>query len=64
MLPLIYKMQDRIYRSAIFTKRDLYRIYNLIYIKEGEEWKTAFRTRYRYYKYCIMPFGLMNVLVL
>ena len=29
-------------------------------MKEGEEWKTAFRTRYRHYKNTVMPFGLTN----
>ena len=29
-------------------------------MKEGEEWKTAFQTRYWHYKYTVMPFGLTN----
>ncbi len=29
-------------------------------IKEGDEWKTAFRTRYEYFEYPVMPFGLTN----
>jgi hypothetical protein len=29
-------------------------------MKEGEEWKTAFRTRYGLYEYLVMSFGLMN----
>ncbi len=29
-------------------------------MKEGEEWKTAFWTRYRHYKYTVMLFGLKN----
>ena len=31
-------------------------------MKEGEEWKTAFRTRYGHYKYLVMPFELTNTL--
>ncbi len=29
-------------------------------MKEGEEWKTAFRTRYGHYEYTVMPFELKN----
>ena len=29
-------------------------------IKEGDKWKTAFRTRYGHFKYQVMPFGLSN----
>jgi hypothetical protein len=31
-------------------------------MKEGKEWKTAFRTRYGYYEYTVMLFGLTNAL--
>ena len=34
--------------------------FNKLRIKEGEEWKTAFQTRYSLYKYLVMPFGLAN----
>jgi hypothetical protein len=37
---------------------DLKSGYNLIGIKEGDQWKMAFRARYGYYKYWLMPFGL------
>ena len=29
-------------------------------IREGDKWKTAFRTRYGHFKYQVMPFGLSN----
>ena len=37
-------------------------MYVYIYIKEGDEWKTAFRIPYRYYEYLVILFGLTNVL--
>jgi hypothetical protein len=34
--------------------------YYIIRIREGDEWKTAFKTRYSYFKYTVMPFRLTN----
>ena len=31
-------------------------------MKDSEEWKTAFRTRYRHYEYTVMPFSFTNIL--
>jgi RNase H-like domain found in reverse transcriptase/Reverse transcriptase (RNA-dependent DNA polymerase)/Integrase zinc binding domain/Chromo (CHRromatin Organisation MOdifier) domain/Aspartyl protease len=59
-LPLIAELQDRIKGAKWFTKIDLRAAYNLIRMKKGEEWKTAFRTRYGHYEYLVMPFGLTN----
>ena len=40
--------------------RDLHAAYNLIRIADGDEWKTAFRTRYGWFEYLVIPFGLTN----
>ena len=59
-LPLMNELRDRVRGAKIFTKLDLKAGYNLIRIKEGDEWKTAFRSRYGHFEYLVMPFGLAN----
>jgi hypothetical protein len=59
-LPLMSELQDRIRDAQIFTKIDLKNGYHLVRIKDGDEWKTAFRTRYGLYEFLVMPFGLCN----
>jgi len=54
------ELRDRVRTAKIFTKLDLKDGYHLIRIKGGDEWKTAFRTRYGLYQYKVMPFGLVN----
>jgi hypothetical protein len=50
----------RLANATIYTKLDIKDVYHDLRIAEGEEWKTAFRTRYGLYEYCVMPFGLTN----
>ena len=60
LLPLISELLDRVCEARIFTKLDLLNAYHLIRIKEGDKFKTAFRTRYGQFEYQVMPFGFTN----
>ncbi len=57
-LPLIPTALEQLRRARYFTKLDLCCAYNLIRIREGDEWKTAFSTTTGHYEYLVMPFGL------
>jgi transposase InsO family protein len=59
-LPLISEIQDRIGNAKIFTKIDLRWAYHQIRIKEGDEWKAAFRSKKGLYEPVVMQFGLTN----
>jgi len=59
-LPLIGDLIDQLRDCTVYTKINLRGAYNLLRIAEGEEWKTAFRTRYGLFEYKVMPFGLTN----
>jgi len=56
------ELQDTIRDAQIFTKIDLKNGYHLVCIKDGDERKTAFRTRYGLYKFLVIPFRLCNAL--
>jgi len=58
LLPLMQELQDRVQAAQWFTKMDLKNGFHLIRMREGDEWKTAFRTRYRLFEFQVMPFGL------
>jgi hypothetical protein len=59
-LPLIGNLIDQLRQATVYTKLDLRAGYNNVRITPGEEWKTAFRTRYGSFEYLVMPFGLTN----
>ncbi|KAK3556244.1 hypothetical protein QTP70_006914 [Hemibagrus guttatus] len=59
-LPLIPAALEHLRGATIFTKLDLRSTYNLMRIREGDEWKTAFVTPTGHYEYLVMPYGLAN----
>ena len=61
-LPLIRELLDRLGRARRFTQLDFISAYHWMKIREGDKWKTAFRTRYGHFKYQVMSFGLTNAL--
>ncbi|KAK3530649.1 hypothetical protein QTP86_030915, partial [Hemibagrus guttatus] len=59
-LPLVPAALEQLRGERVFTKLDLRSAYNLVRIRKGDEWKTAFHTTHGHYEYCVMPFGLTN----
>ena len=59
-LPLINETLQRIGKAKWFTKMDVIAAFHKIRIKEGDEWKTAFRTRFGSFEWLVTPFGLAN----
>ncbi|KAH9266406.1 hypothetical protein BASA83_010650 [Batrachochytrium salamandrivorans] len=59
-IPLISEMLRTLSTGKIFTTLDLRGAYNLLRIKEGDEPKTAFITKYGQFEFLVMPFGLAN----
>jgi len=53
-------MLDHVCDARIITKLDFRGAYNLIQMKEGDEYKTVCRSRYGQFKYCIIQVGLSN----
>jgi transposase InsO family protein len=59
-LPIIDDLIHRLKGAKYFTKLDVRWGYNNVRIKEGDEWKAAFRTNRGLFEPLVMYFGLTN----
>ncbi|GLB45568.1 putative retrotransposable element tf2 155 kda protein type 1-like [Lyophyllum shimeji] len=59
-LPLISELINNLRGARYFTKLDVRWGYNNVRIKEGDEWKAAFRTNRGLFELLVMFFGLTN----
>jgi hypothetical protein len=60
-LPLVNDLLDKLKGTNIFTKLDIRWGYHNVRIKEGDEWKGAFKTNKGLFKPTVMFFGLCNL---
>jgi len=59
-LPLLQETLSKLSTAKFYTKLDVIHAFNRIRMKEGQEWMTAFNTRYGLFETLVMPFGLSN----
>ncbi|KAI0996441.1 hypothetical protein K3495_g11738 [Podosphaera aphanis] len=59
-IPRIHKTMTLLGKAKYFTKLDVISAFHRMRIAKGNEYLTAFRTRFGLSEYQVMPFGLAN----
>ncbi|ESK82610.1 reverse transcriptase-rnase h-integrase [Moniliophthora roreri MCA 2997] len=59
-LPLVTDLVDKLKTAKVFMKLDLQNRYNNIQIKDGDQWKAAFKTPRGLFEPTVMFFSLTN----
>ena len=59
-LPLISKLLDKLKGARFFTKLDVQWGYNNVRIRDGDQWKAAFKTNWGLFEPTVMFFSLCN----
>jgi len=62
-VPMINRLLDYLYIAKYSIKIDLRKVYCLLSICKGNEWKITFWIPHKLFEFLVMPFGLYNISV-